>query len=243
MHEHQAVPVLPFSGSRPVLPTADDSPPPCPALALPCSCDRLANTDGTCPLSSATSGGFGFPGLGLLGLPLVTSSKALLFTPASSTTLTSVTLGVNYTAAGSFTVTFTLYQSDPALLTLFPTQVASATFTPTWSLGQSPWKTFNLGAASPAFAVTGGRRYALIVSTTISSPDWTWRCCVNDALPTGLVPGDFTDVDYSEINGLVVNVLTIRWAVRLELGGLAAVLVGYGMGRPLAKGDRFCGRL
>lgn len=198
----------------------------CPRCPLPPplrSCDLLANTDGTCPLSSANPGGYDFPSLsinlgGLLGLTLISASKALLFTSASPTTLTSVTLGVNYTSSGTYTVKFTLYQSDPALLILFPTQVASATFTQAWSPSQGPWKTFNLGAASPAFAVAGGRRYALIVSTTATSADWTWKCCVGDTLPAGLVPGDFTNVDYSEINGLVEDILSIRQAADTARG-------------------------
>ncbi|KAL4428302.1 hypothetical protein ABPG75_002391 [Micractinium tetrahymenae] len=172
--------------------------------AVVVACDRLANTDGTCSLSS--NPGFTFPGVSILGLGLIDSSKALLFTPASSTTLSSVTLGVSFqTTSNNYAVTFTLYQSDPVLLTVFPTQVATATFTQTWTTSDSRWKTFSLPST---FAVTGGRRYALIVSTTLASTDWAWKCCVGDTLPTGLVPGDFTGVDYSETTGVLGGTLT-----------------------------------
>lgn len=165
------------------------------------SCDRLANTDGTCALSGPGTG-FTFP------TPLLsTTSKALMFSPASSTTLVNVTLGVGFSTTATYTVTFSLYESTGALLNLLPAQLATATFSQTWQASGSRWKTFNLASASPPFAVTGGKTYALIVSTP--SNGWSWTCCPGSTLPSGLIPGDFTNIGYTEFT-TTLGLLTLR---------------------------------
>ena len=97
--------------------------------------------------------------------------------------------------ARTYTVTFTLYESGPSLLSILDTPLATATFSSTWATSDSRFRTFNLASAS-TFAVTGGKSYALMVSTSTSG--WSWTCCPGDTLPTGLIPGDFTGVGYAE---------------------------------------------
>ncbi len=125
-----------------------------------------------------------------------------MFNPASSTTLQNVTLGVAYSSRGTYSVTFSLYETGPSLLTLLSSPAATATFSPTWTTTDSRFKTFSLGSA---FAVTGGKTYALLVSTTSSG--WSWSCCSSDTLPSGLVPGDFTNVGYVDYTFNLLGVL------------------------------------